>query len=65
MNIHTEKEILKFLKKEAVITSSELANLLEMSWNTADKYLLELTLGGKVKRIKKKGVNLWLLEKEI
>ncbi len=65
MNIHTKKDILKFLKKETVITSSELANFLDISWNTADKYLLELALDGKVRRIKKKGVNLWLLKKGI
>ena len=64
MNIHTKEDVLKFIKKEIVITSSELAKFLNASWNTADKYLLELTLDGKIKRIKKKGVNLWLLEKK-
>lgn len=59
MNIHKEK-IINFLKKNKVITSSELADFLKISWNTADKYLLELTLDGKVERIKKKGVNLWI-----
>ncbi|PIO08561.1 hypothetical protein COU59_01110 [Candidatus Pacearchaeota archaeon CG10_big_fil_rev_8_21_14_0_10_34_12] len=55
-------KILELLKKEKVITSSELAKFLKISWNTADKYLLELTLENKVNRIKKQGVNLWMLK---
>jgi len=43
MNIHNER-VIKFLKEKKVITSSELAKFLKISWNTADKYLLELTL---------------------
>ena len=63
MRLHNKnKEILEFLKKNKVITSSELASHLNISWNTADKYLLELTLEKKVDRIKKKGVNLWMLK---
>jgi Mn-dependent DtxR family transcriptional regulator len=62
MKDHSNKRIIEFLKKNRVITSSELAKFLEMSWNTADKYLLELTLDGKVERIKKEGVNLWMLK---
>ena len=57
-----QKEALKFLKEKKVVTSSEVADFLEISWNTADKYLLELVLEGKVERIKKKGVNLWILK---
>ncbi len=60
MNIH--KEIIKLLEKERVITSSELANFLKVSWNTAEKHLLELALEGKIIKIKKLGVNLWLLK---
>jgi len=62
MDIHTEKEIIKLLGKERVITSSELAKHLKVSWNTAEKYLLELTIELKVERIKKAGVNLWMLK---
>jgi Mn-dependent DtxR family transcriptional regulator len=62
MNIH--KEIIKLLEKERVITSSELANFLKVSWNTAEKHLLELALEGKIIKIKKLGVNLWLLNRE-
>lgn len=61
MNIHS-KSILDFLKRNKVITSSELAKHLGVSWNTADKWLLELALEGKIERIKKDGVNLWILK---
>lgn len=59
MSIHKEK-ILEFLKEKRVITSSELAKFLKVSWNTAQSYLMELALEGKIDRIKKEGVNLWL-----
>ncbi len=62
MSIHKEKEIISLVGKKKVITSSELAKELKISWNTADKYLLELALEGKVERIKKLGVNLWMLK---
>ena len=55
-----EGKILKLLKEKKIITSSELAKFLKISWNTADKYLLELAFSGKIERIKKQGVNLWL-----
>ena len=60
MNTHSKK-IIGLIKKEKVVTSSEIANILGISWNTADKYLLELLVDGKVDRIKKAGVNLWML----
>lgn len=55
-------KILDYAKKEEVITTAEIANKLDVSWNTAEKYLLELTLDDKFKRVKKTGVNLWLLK---
>ena len=58
MNIH--KDILKFVKSEKVATSSEVAKKFKISWNTADKYLLELAFENKIERIKKEGVNLWM-----
>ena len=61
MNIHKEKMI-EFVKKNKVVTSSEVAKFFKVSWNTADKYLLELLIESKVERIKKEGVNLWLLK---
>ena len=62
MNQEQKYKILKFLEEKRVITSSELAKYLGISWNTAEKYLLELALEGEVIRIKKEGVNLWLLK---
>ena len=60
--INNGKEIMEFIKKEKVITSSELAGHLNISWNTAERYLMELVLENKVERIKKAGVNLWILK---
>ena len=59
MNIHIKK-VGDYLKEKRVITTSELAKELKISWNTAEKMLLELTIEGKVERMKKSGVNLWL-----
>ena len=62
MNTRQEKDILKYLRNIKVITSSELAKHLGVSWNTAQNYLMELALNGDIIRIKKEGVNLWLLK---
>jgi len=62
MSNKQDKKILNFLGEEKVITSSELAKFLNVSWNTAEKNLLELALDNKIIRIKKKGVNLWILK---
>lgn len=59
MNIHNQK-IVEYIKKQEVVTSSEIAKFLKISWNTADSYLKELLIEGKVRRIKKEGVNLWM-----
>ena len=56
------KKIIDLIKRERIVTSSEVASFLGVSWNTAEKYLLELIIDGKVERIKKVGVNLWLLK---
>ena len=61
MNTHN-KGILELIKKEKVVTSNEIAEKIGVSWNTAEKYLLELLIGGKIERIKKTGVNLWILK---
>ena len=60
MNTQIQKRILGYLGKEKVITSSELAKHLGVSWNTAEKYLLELIIENKIIKIKKLGVNLWM-----
>lgn len=62
MKINKKDGILDFIKKERVITSSELAKFLKISWNTAQSYLMEFALEGKIERIKKEGVNLWMLK---
>jgi Mn-dependent DtxR family transcriptional regulator len=59
MKVHNSA-ILKLLEREGVITSSEVAETFNISWNTAEKYMLELVIDNKVRRIKKKGVTLWL-----
>lgn len=61
MNTHSKK-IIDLIKKKQIVTSSEVAGHLGVSWNTAEKYLLELIIDGKVKKIKKLGVNLWTLK---
>jgi Mn-dependent DtxR family transcriptional regulator len=61
MNIHSKK-IIELIRKEKIVTSSEVAAVLGVSWNTAEKYLLELIIEGKVVKIKKVGVNLWMLK---
>jgi len=58
MNVH--KNILNFVKKQRVVTSSDVANEFKLSWNTAEKYLLELIIEGKIEKLKRKGVNLWM-----
>ena len=63
MRLHNLKnKILDLAKKERVITTAEVSNKFKISWNTAEKYLLELTLDNRFNRIKKEGVNLWLLK---
>jgi len=59
MNMHN-KRIIDLVEKERVVTSSEIAKLLKVSWNTAENYLKELLIEGELIRIKKEGVNLWL-----
>lgn len=61
MNIHNKK-VLDYIRKNKVVTSSEIAKLLDISWNTADSYLKELVIEGKIERIKKEGVNLWIIK---
>jgi Mn-dependent DtxR family transcriptional regulator len=61
MNLNDKNKILSLLVKEKVITSSEIAKHLGVSWNTAQAYLMDLALEGKILRIKKEGVNLWIL----
>ena len=57
-----KKDIRKFIVKTKVVTTSEIAKELNVSWNTAEKHLLELTIDGKIVRMKKAGVNLWVIK---
>jgi predicted HTH transcriptional regulator len=58
-----EKKILRIIDEEGrVSTTSEIAEKLHISWNTAEKYLLELALENKLTRLKKAGTNLWILK---
>lgn len=61
MNKHSKK-ILNLIEKERIVTSSEVSKFLDVSWNTAEKYLLELVIEGEIEKIKKLGVNLWVLK---
>jgi Mn-dependent DtxR family transcriptional regulator len=61
MGSHREK-ILEFIKKEKVATSSDVARFLKVSWNTADSYLKDLVIEGKLERMRKRGVTLWILK---
>ena len=56
------RNVLDMTKKSRVVTTSEIANEFNISWNTAEKYLLELALDQKIERMKKSGVNLWVLK---
>ena len=57
-----KKEIMRQVEKTKVVTTSEMAEELKVSWNTAEKHLLELTLDNKITRMKKAGVNLWVVK---
>ncbi|MSS74726.1 hypothetical protein EXS73_00725 [Candidatus Pacearchaeota archaeon] len=59
MNPHNKK-ILDLIHSEEIVTTSEIAGNLDISWNTADSYLKDLALDNKLRRIKKEGVTLWL-----
>jgi hypothetical protein len=52
----------QLFKKSKVLTSIEVSKKLRVSWNTAEKALLELAVENKILRIKKAGVNLWIMK---
>jgi predicted HTH transcriptional regulator len=55
-----ESLILKLFEKEEVVTSSDVAKFLKVSWNTANSYLKDLVIEGILKMKKKEGVTLWM-----
>ena len=57
-----EELIINIIRKEKIVTSSEIAKTLKVSWGTAERSLKELLLNDRIIRIKKKGVTLWLIK---
>jgi ribosomal protein S25 len=57
-----DKEVMKLVEKTKVVTTSEIADEFRVSWNTAEKHLLELALENRITRMKKAGVNLWVIK---
>jgi len=49
--------------KGGIVTTTEISSEFKLSWNTAEKYLLELFIEHQIERLKKTGVNLWVLRK--
>lgn len=64
MDNKQKNKIVKFIQKNKVITTSELLKFLQISWNTAQSYLMDLALERRILRIKKLKVNLWMLNKK-
>lgn len=60
--IKNRNNLLRFMKDTKITTTSEVSGKLNLSWNTAEKRLLELAIENKVHKIKKAGVNLWVLK---
>ncbi len=59
-NYSIKSRILKLFGKEKIMTTTEIAKKMDAHWNSMEKHLLELALDGKIQRMKKQGVNLWL-----
>jgi len=57
-----QNQIYEIFKKERVVTTSDVSKKLKINWSTAEKGLLELMAERKLIRIKKEGVNLWLIK---
>lgn len=60
MNVHNIKKVMQLVIEKRIVTSSEIAKIMKISWNTADSYLKELLIEGKVERMIKDGVTLWI-----
>lgn len=57
-----KQDIYKLFRYNKVLTSSEVSKKLNIVWNTADSYLKDLVIEGKIERIKKEGVNIWIMK---
>lgn len=60
--ISHSKKIVDYIEKEKIVTSQDVSKLLKISWNTADSWLKELLIEGKIVRMKRGGVNLWMIK---
>ena len=62
--VSIKSKVWNFIKnsKEKVFTTSDIKKGLAINWATAERYLLELVIEGKIEKIKKEGVNLWVLK---
>ncbi len=60
MRSHSLKKLIALIREKRIVTSSEAAKFLKVSWNTADSYLKDLVIEGKIERIKKEGTTLWM-----
>lgn len=54
-----KERLVKVLQSDSPKPTDHLAAEAGVHWNTAEKYLLELAVEGKVKKEKKWGRNLW------
>jgi len=55
-----KEQTYKLFRKNKILTTSEVASILKISWNAAERALMELAIDKKIEKIKKEGVNLWM-----
>ena len=57
-----KNKINKFIRKSniKIFTTPEISRSVKVNYGTAEKSLLELVIDGKIEKIKKMGVNLWI-----
>ncbi len=55
-----KNDIYNLFKKEKILVSSDVAKKLNIASGTAERYLLELVIDGKIIRIKKKRLSIWM-----
>lgn len=57
-----KNQIFNFFSKEKILTSGDISQKLNINRGTAERHLLELVIDGKIERIKKEKINLWMLK---
>ncbi len=55
-----ENSIYKMFNKEKILTNSEVAKKLNINAATANSKLTDLLIQGKIRRLKKRGITLWI-----